>query len=71
MRNVPDEIHAALLQHAEARHQSLQQYLAEQLARLAERPDIDVVLDRVEQRRGVAIGPGEAAEVLRDLREGR
>ena len=39
--------------------------------KLVARPDIDVVLDRVERRRGVAIGPGEAAEVLRELRQGR
>jgi hypothetical protein len=50
VRDVPDEVHAVLVRRAERAGQSLQQYLAGQLAALAETPTLDEVLDRVEAR---------------------
>lgn len=64
VREVPAEIHAALQRKAEQRHQSLQQYLASELRRLAERPQLDDVLDRIEQRRGGRVGLHQAVEDL-------
>ena len=52
VRDIPDDVHAALQQRAERRGQSLQQYLAGELKRLAEKPTVDEVLDRIERRRG-------------------
>ncbi|MHB1876742.1 MAG: FitA-like ribbon-helix-helix domain-containing protein, partial [Streptosporangiaceae bacterium] len=43
VRDVPDEIHAALQRRAERRGQSLQQFLAGELRRLAERPSVEEV----------------------------
>jgi plasmid stability protein len=61
VRGVPDDVHSALARRAERRGQSLQQYLAGELARLAERPTLDEVLDRVERRRGGRVGLPTAA----------
>lgn len=50
VRDVPDEVHEVLVRRAERAGQSLQQYLASQLAAIAETPTLDEVLDRVEAR---------------------
>jgi hypothetical protein len=50
VRDVPEEVHEVLVRRAQRAGQSLQQYLAGQLAALAERPTLDEVLDRVEGR---------------------
>jgi plasmid stability protein len=68
VRDVPDDVHAALQRRAERRGQSLQQYLNSELRRLAERPSIDEVLDRIDRRSGGRVGLHQAAE---DLGEGR
>ena len=47
IRDLPDEVHAALQRRAERRGQSLQQYLAAELARLAQRPALDELLDQL------------------------
>jgi plasmid stability protein len=71
VRDVPDDVHAALQQRAERRCQSLQQYLASELRRLAERPSIDEVLDRIDGRRGGRVGLRQAAEDLAASRSER
>jgi hypothetical protein len=73
VRDLSDEVHAALQRRAQQRGQSLQQYLAGELTRLAERPTVDELLDRIdrrstERRSGGRVGLGQAAE---DLAEGR
>ena len=62
VRDIPEEVHAALQRRAEQRGQSLQQYLAGELTRLAERPSLSEVLDRIERRRGGRVGLRQAAE---------
>jgi len=64
VRDVPDDVHAALQRRAERRGQSLQQFLTSELRRLAERPSVDEVLDRMEQRSGGRVGLRQAAEDL-------
>ncbi len=71
VRDLPDDVHAALQRRAERRGQSLQQYLAGELRRLAERPTVDEVLEQIEQRRGGAVGLAQAAEDLREERARR
>jgi hypothetical protein len=68
VRDVPEEVHAALQRRAERHGQSLQQYLAAELRRLAERPSIDEVLDRIDRQRGGQVGFRQAVE---DLAEDR
>lgn len=71
VRNVPDEVHAALQRRAEQRGQSLQQYLASELARLAERPSVDELFARVSRRGGGRVGLHQAAADLADERARR
>lgn len=71
VRDVPDEVHAALQRRAEQRGQSLQQYLAGELVRLAERPSVDELFARVSRRRGGRVGLDQAAADLVDERAQR
>lgn len=71
VRDVPDEVHAALQRRAEQRGQSLQQYLASELARLAERPSVDELIARVSRRSGGRVGLQQAAADLGDERARR
>jgi hypothetical protein len=68
VRDVPEDVHAALQARAERRGQSLQQYLSGELRRLAERPGLEEVLDRIDRREGGRVGLAQAAE---DLAEDR
>ena len=68
VRDIPDAVHSALQQRAESRGQSLQQYLAIELKRLAERPSVEEVLDRIDRRRGGRVG---LAQAVNDLAEER
>ena len=71
VRDVPDDVHAALQRRAERRGQSLQQFLSSELRRLAERPSVDEVLDRIERRSGGQVGLRQAAEDLDEERSRR
>jgi antitoxin FitA len=68
VRDVPEDVHAALQRRAERRGQSLQQFLASELRRLAERPSVDEVLDRIEARTGGQVGLEQAADDLAEER---
>ena len=71
VRDLPSEVHARLQRRAESRGQSLQQYLVVELRRLAERPTIDEVLDRIDRRRGGRVGFDQAVADLAEDRPGR
>lgn len=71
VRDLPDDVHAELRRRAEARGQSLQQYLATELTRLVGTPPLDEVLDRISGRRGGRVGLRQAAEDLEAERAGR
>jgi hypothetical protein len=51
IRDVPEEVHEALVRRAELAGQSLQQFLSTQIAAIAATPTIDEMLDRIERRR--------------------
>lgn len=68
VRDLPDETHAALQRKARRRGQSLQAYLVSELRRLAERPAIDEVLDRVSKRSGGRVGLRQATIDLAEER---
>ncbi len=68
VRDLSEETHRELLRRAEQRGQSLQQYLAAELSRLAVSPTLDDVLGRIETRRGGRVGFVQAAEDLADER---
>ena len=64
VRGVPDDIHRELVRRAERAGQSLQQFLATQLALLAASPSLDDVLDRIEERGGGQLSPAAAIVAL-------
>lgn len=71
VRDLPPDVHAALQRQAERRGQSLQQYLTAELKRLAEKPSLDEVLDRIERRCGGRVGLGQAAVDVGEERANR
>ncbi len=68
IREVPDEIHLQLKDRARSTGKSLQQYLLDELTRLAERPTMEEILERIGSR-----DPGriDMETVIRDLDEVR
>jgi hypothetical protein len=71
VRDVPEDVHAALQRKAERRHQSLQQYLAVELRHLAEQRSISEVLDEVEVQHGGRVGLQAAVADLDEERSRR
>jgi plasmid stability protein len=64
VRDLPDEVHAALSRRAKREGQSLQQYLTRELSRLVDQPSVSELLDRVDQRQGGAVGLAQAVDDL-------
>ncbi len=68
VRDVPEAVHEALVRRAELAGQSLQQFLAAELARIAETPTLDEMLDRIEGR---GKGRLSRADVIADVERER
>lgn len=49
----------------------MQQYLADELTRLAERPTLTDILDRIDRRRGGRVGLAQAVQDLSEERPRR
>ncbi|MDN5853834.1 MAG: hypothetical protein L0K86_13505 [Actinomycetia bacterium] len=71
IRGISDADHRVLAEQARERGQSLQQYLAGELARLATMPTMEQVLGRIERHDGGRIGVDVAVEHLAGERERR
>jgi len=71
IRDVPENVHVRLQARADGRGQSLQQYLAGELRRLAERPSMDEVLARIATRHGGHVGLEQAVQDLAADRDRR
>lgn len=71
IRDLTEETHRKLTRQARRRGQSLQQYLAGELRRLAYSPTLDEVLARVEARSGGRVGLEQAVEDVTAERERR
>ena len=72
VRDLPDDVHAVLQRRAQAKGQSLQQYLTGELTGLAAQPSVDELFDRISRRKGGKVGFRAAVEDLdagRDERE--
>ena len=68
VRDLPEDVHARLQRRAEAAGQSLQQFLATELTRLATTPTMDDVLARINRRKGGRVGLDTAVKDLTDER---
>jgi plasmid stability protein len=71
VRDLPDDVHVALQRQARRQGQSLQKYMTHELTRIARRPSLDEVLDRIERRAGGKVGLERASEDLAEERSGR
>ncbi len=70
VRNVPDGIHRTLKARAALAGMSLSDYLLAELRQIAERPTLDELRRRLEQREPVAL-PMPAARAVRAERDAR
>ena len=64
VRDVPDHVHEALVRRAEQAGQSLQHFLAAQLASIAATPTMDEMLKRIEQRPKGRLSAESAIEAI-------
>ena len=71
VRDVPDDVHEALVRRAKEAGQSLQQYLAVQLATLAATPTLEEILARIEERTGGHLTAGDSVAALQAERDCR
>ena len=70
VRNVPDDIHETLKRRAAEAGMTLSSYVLRELDRLAKRPTMDEIFDRV-RARGGSFTLEEAAADIRALRDER
>lgn len=71
VRDVPEQVHQALVRRAEQAGQSLQQFLASQLAAIAAAPTTDEILDRLERRPKGDLSANDAIDSLANERARR
>jgi antitoxin FitA len=71
IRDVPHEVHEALVRRADLAGQSLQQYLAAQLAAIVATPTIDEMIARIERRPKGQVSRSSALAALQDERARR
>jgi antitoxin FitA len=71
VRDVPQEVHEALVRQAGLAGQSLQQYLAAKLVLIAATPTIDEVLDRIEHHAKGRLSGADAIAALESERARR
>lgn len=71
VRDLPDDVHARLQRRAASAGQSLQQYLAAELTRLASTPTMDDVLARIGRQHGGRVGFERAVADLDEERRDR
>jgi antitoxin FitA len=64
VRDVPDNVHQILATRAERAGQSMQQYLAAQLAALASTPTVDEVVERIGRRRKGSVTARDAVAAI-------
>lgn len=71
IREVPEDVHEALVRKAALAGQSLQQYLSAQLVVIASTPTVDDVIDLIERRHKGSVSRTSAIAALRDERARR
>lgn len=71
IREVPEDVHEALVRKAELAGQSLQQYLSAQLAAIASTPTVDEVIDLIERRKKGSVSRASTIAALQDERARR
>jgi plasmid stability protein len=67
IRNVPDDLHKALKIRAAKEGLSLSEYLLREVMKVAEKPSLQEVMERI-RRRGPLGEPFDAAAAVREIR---
>ena len=67
IRNVPDEVHKALKIRAAKEGMSLSDFLRREVTKVAERPSLDEIIERI-RRRGPPGEPFNSVAAVRELR---
>ena len=67
IRNVPDDVHQALKIRATKAGMSLSEYLLREVTRVADRPSLEEVLERIRQQEPVELDEDTAATIRRLL----
>ncbi len=68
VRNIPDELHRALVRRAEARGLTLTDFVQDILEREVSRPPREEVFERIRNAEPVDLGGRTAADVIREAR---
>ena len=68
IRNVPDELHRQLKIRAAKAGMSLSEFLLREIAKVAEKPSLEEVLERI-RRRGPIGEPFDAVAAIREIRD--
>ena len=68
IRNVPDDVHRALVERAEREGMSLSGFLLREVTKVSERPSLAEIIARAEQRKPLKPVTESSAEILRELR---
>ncbi|MCY4392124.1 MAG: hypothetical protein OXE43_08725 [Chloroflexi bacterium] len=71
IRNVPEDVRDALALRAARNRQSMQEYLCEELERLASQPSIDEWLEEVRAQKATMTNSVTAADILEALHADR
>jgi antitoxin FitA len=71
IRNVPDDLHRRLKIRAAAAGKTLTDYLLEEVTRIAEKPTLDELWQRIKSRAPVNVPEGSIADAIRAGREER
>jgi antitoxin FitA len=67
IRNVPDDVHRALKIRATKEGMSLSEYLLREVTKVAEKPSLEEVMERI-RRRGPIGEPFDSAVAVREIR---
>jgi antitoxin FitA len=71
IRDVPDAARDELASRAASSGRSLQEYLRSELVKLAQRPDPDVLLERIRERKRLTRSTLDAEQILKHQDEDR
>jgi len=70
IRNMPDAVHRILKSRAATAGMSLSDYLLRELTKVAKRPTIEELIERMDKRQPVSV-PISSAELIREDRDAR
>jgi plasmid stability protein len=71
IRDVPESVRDELAARAAAQGRSMQEFLRAELERLAARPTLESVLERIRERKSIAATRLSVDDILRDRDAGR